>query len=274
MHSAPTGVPVPPRAARSVHLSYLNPFQKTGCAGFYLETTVEKTTPGSYFQACGFSHGYFGIQQLVEQKKVAIFSVWDPTTGNDPNAVVKQQQCEVLYSDPDARIRRFGGEGTGAQCMYDYDWQLEKPVRFFLTASADVQKTTYAAYIELPHSKTWKHLATFRTRTDGKLLQGLYSFIEDFRRDTTSATDVRAAMFQNPWVSDSSGQWQPLTRATFTGSDASWEAKDTVNAGVRDNQFFLQTGGDTTMHLQIGKPIERHAPASTMPSDLPACYKE
>ncbi len=61
----------PPRAARSVHLGYPAP-QATA---FYNELTVERSTPGSYFMACGFSHGYFGIQELADGKKVAIFSV-------------------------------------------------------------------------------------------------------------------------------------------------------------------------------------------------------
>ena len=72
----------PPRAARSVHLGYPAP----EAAVFYNELTVEQSVPGSYFMACGFSHGYFGIQELGDGKKVVIFSVWDPTKGDDPNA--------------------------------------------------------------------------------------------------------------------------------------------------------------------------------------------
>jgi hypothetical protein len=50
----------PPRAARSVHLSY--------AAGegdlFYNEVTAEQSTSGSYFMACGWNTGYFGMQEL------------------------------------------------------------------------------------------------------------------------------------------------------------------------------------------------------------------
>src|SRR5689334_8978105 len=82
--AAPTTTTAPtPRAARSVHLGYQAPESNV----FYNELTVEKSTPGSYFMACGFQHGYFGIQELGNSKKVVIFSVWDPGNQNDPKSV-------------------------------------------------------------------------------------------------------------------------------------------------------------------------------------------
>ena len=68
------------RAARSVHLVYPAP------AGlfFYNEVVVEQSVNGSYFMACGWGKGYFGIQELVSGKKLALFSVWDPAAGDDP----------------------------------------------------------------------------------------------------------------------------------------------------------------------------------------------
>ena len=55
----------PPKAARSVHLSYIAP----PATAFYGEVTVEKSVPDSYFQVCGFNGGYFGIQEHEEGKK-------------------------------------------------------------------------------------------------------------------------------------------------------------------------------------------------------------
>src|SRR5438445_10095979 len=69
-------------ACRSVHLAY------TGGEGvaFYNEVTVEQSAPGTYFCACGWNKGYFGIQELGNGKKVVIFSIWD-SNQNDPKAV-------------------------------------------------------------------------------------------------------------------------------------------------------------------------------------------
>src|SRR5689334_13684713 len=70
------------RAARSVHLSYPAPEGQF----LYNEMVVEKSVNGSYFMACGWNTGYFGIQQLDgPDDKVVLFSVWDPTKGDDPN---------------------------------------------------------------------------------------------------------------------------------------------------------------------------------------------
>ena len=61
-----------PRAARSVHLWWPGPAADV----FYNELTVEQSVPGSYFMACGWNTGYFGIQELRSAtNKVVIFSV-------------------------------------------------------------------------------------------------------------------------------------------------------------------------------------------------------
>ncbi len=96
----------PPRAARSVHLGWSAPDGEV----FYNEMVVEQSVPGSYFMAVGWNTGYFGIQELnAATNKVVIFSVWDPTRGDNANAVPVEQRVEVLHSDPGVRIKRFGG---------------------------------------------------------------------------------------------------------------------------------------------------------------------
>ena len=67
---------------------------------FYNEMTVLESTPGSYFMAAGWNTGYFGIQELSDGRKVILFSVWDPTQGDDPNAVKQEERVECLYKRP------------------------------------------------------------------------------------------------------------------------------------------------------------------------------
>lgn len=261
---ASSGDSAPPRAARSVHLGYIAPQAKV----FYTELIVEKSVPGSYFMACGFNHGYFGIQELANGKKVVLFSVWDPTKGNDPGAVAKEHQVEVLYKADEVVAKRFGGEGTGGQSFFSYDWKPGQTCRFLVRATVTGNKTAYAAHFYLPESKTWKHLVTFRTFTGGDRLQGLYSFIEDFRRDGKSATEVRRALFGSGWVLTPEGRWEPLTKARFTASGASWEAKETIDAGIVKGQFYLQTGGNTRTTAPLGTVIARPT-GSGGPPQLP-----
>ena len=80
--------------------------------------------------AAGFRHGYFGIQEQANGRKVVIFSVWDPTKGNNSNAVPEEQRVEVLFKADDVVARRFGGEGTGAQSFFEYPWKIGETCRF------------------------------------------------------------------------------------------------------------------------------------------------
>jgi hypothetical protein len=263
---APPTAP-PPRAARSVHLHYPAP----AADAFYNELTVEKSTPGTYFMACGFSHGYFGIQEQSRGRKVVLFSVWDPTRGDDAKKIPLEQRVEILHQDPDVEVKRFGGEGTGGQSFFQYDWKTGETCRFLVRCKVEGEKSAYSGYFYVPTTKSWKHLVTFRTRTGGDRLTGFYSFVEDFRRDTKSATETRRAAFGNGWMYDGGdAQWKPLLTARFTASGSPTEAKETIDAGQADNHFYLQTGGETKTTTTLNSKMERAATGDAKaPGDLP-----
>ena len=228
------------RAARSVHLGYPAP----DAEWFANEMVVEKSVNGSYFMACGWNTGYFGIQQLNSSTNtVVIFSVWDPTTGDDPKAVKTEDRVELLHEGEGVRIKRFGGEGTGGQCMAPFAWKIGQTNRFVLRGEVQTNKTAYTAWIWREDRGDWWKLATFRTRTGGKPLSGLYSFVEDFRRDGASVDETRRARFRNAWVRSVGGDWVSLRRARFTGSGAEWESKDNIDAGRDGDGWYLATGG-------------------------------
>jgi hypothetical protein len=256
----------PPRAARSVHLQW-SAAESEAC---YLEVAVEQSTSGSYFMACGWSGGYFGIQEQRGEKKVAIFSVWDPPKGDDPQAVKPEERVEMLHEGEGVRIKRFGGEGTGGQCLLDFPWTAGETHRFFVRAEAQGGKTAYSGWLYDPVRGAWRHLVTFRTRSGGKLLRGLYSFVEDFRRDGRSVDDLRQARFFGGWVKTKAGEWQPLTSARFTASRAAWEARDNINAGVGPAGFFLATGGETRRECELNATLAAVGASGKPPVDLPA----
>jgi len=245
----------PARAACSVHLGYPAP----DAALFYNELVVEQSTGGSYFMACGWNTGYFGIQELADHRKVILFSVWDPTKGNDPQAVKTEERVECLYQAPDVRIKRFGGEGTGGQCMGAFPWESGETNRFALTSKVEDKKTAYSGYVWLRSEQKWKQLVTFRTRTGGLPLRGLYSFVEDFRRDTKSVHDVRRARFGNAWIKTVGGEWLPLEKARFTASNATWESKENIDAGREGMWYFLATGGQTRSPTPLRSVIQLDA---------------
>jgi hypothetical protein len=249
-------------ACRSVHLGYPAP---AGTA-FYNELTVERSAPGTYFCACGFNHGYFGAQELADGKKLVIFSVWDPTRGDDPKAVPADQRVKVLHKGDGVRVGRFGGEGTGGQSFLDLDWKPGETLRFLVTATADgADRTAFAARLYRPDRKRWDHLVTFSTRAADRLA-GYYSFVEDFKRDRRSAQQVRKAAFGNGWVRAADSTWTDLVTARFT-ADAN--PATNIDAGAAGGRFFLATGGDTAnATAKLKDRITR--PAGTRPTDLPA----
>jgi hypothetical protein len=242
-----------PRAARSVHWSWPAPDAEL----FHNSMVIDLSVPGSYFMAAGWNTGYFGLQELGNGKKVIIFSVWDPTQGDDPNSVAPSERVECLYNDPAMRIRRFGGEGTGGQCMGDFEWKLGETNRFLVRATPDGTKTAYSGFVFDDIKQEWRKLVTFRTRTGGQPLKGLYSFVEDFRRDYKSAEQTRTARFGNGWIRTPKGEWVALHRGRFTASSADWEARHSINGSLDQNWFLLQTGGETKNSLPLRSVLER-----------------
>jgi hypothetical protein len=226
------------QACRSVHLQYPTP----AAIAFYNEVTVEQSAPGTYFCVCGFRRGYYGLQELGDGRKLLIFSVWDDYEGDNPDDVPAEKRVETLYQGEGVRIGRFGNEGTGGQSFLDYEWEVGATYRFLITAELLEERTAYTAWFFEPEQEEWFRIATFSTIALEYGIRGLYSFVEDFRRDGVSATQVRRAVFGNGWIRAADDQWIAVTRARFTADDT---VAANINAGVIDHAYFLQTGGDT-----------------------------
>ncbi len=253
--------PQPFRAARSVQWGWAAP----DATMFYNEMVVDQSTTGSYFMACGWNTGYFGIQELGDGKKVAIFSVWDPSKGDDPSAVTPEQRVELLHEGEDVRIKRFGGEGTGGQCMMDFDWALGQTNKFLVRATRADGKTAYEGHLWQPKENVWKHLVTFRTRTGDQAFNGFYSFVEDFRRDFKSVNETRTARFGKGWVKSVDDHWVALRRGRFTASGAEWESKDNIDGRLANGWFVLSTGGD----IKTTTPLRSWVESSPLVFDPP-----
>ena len=248
-------------ACRSVHLGYPAP---EGNA-FYIEMKILSSAPGTYFMACGWNKGYFGVQELANGKKIILFSVWD-SGQNDPKAVEEDKRTKLVHKDEKTRIGRFGGEGTGGQSFYDYDWKIGETLRFLVTSKVEVNRTVYSGHFFHSEQKKWIHMVSFSTITGGTNLKGYYSFVEDFKRDKVSTTFARKAEFFNPWIKNINNDWLPISKANFT-ADANPVLN--IDAGTTAGHFFLITGGDTNNTLKLRSVIENPSPIKTPPADIP-----
>lgn len=240
------------RQCRSIHLG----FESGPADGFYNEVRVTQSSVGTYYCVAGFSSGYFGLQER-EGDKVIIFSVWDPGQQNDPNSVAAEQRVKLMYKDPEVKTGRFGNEGTGGQSFFEYAWKTNETYRFAVSAKVDAKRTTFGAYFFINETQKWKHLVSFQTETGGKKLEGMYAFIEDFKRDYISATKARSADFGPAYVLGEGVGWQGLMRAGFTGDVT---PSTNIDAGVKDQGFRLITGGSTTNHTKLSTVLETVKP--------------
>ncbi len=224
------------KACRSVHLGY----PAAEAVEFGNEVVVEQSDRGTYFCVCGFSKGYYGLQELGNGKKLLIFSVWDPGAQDDPKLVDTDRRVKLIRKDPEVRTGRFGNEGTGGQSFLDFAWEAGKAYQFKVNASVEGDRSLYSAAFRPAGTDAWRELITFSTLAGGERLKGLYSFIEDFRRDRDSLTHERRARFGPAWAVGADGTRHDLTKARFTG-DAN--PATNINAGFRDGAYFLATGG-------------------------------
>ena len=255
-----------PTAACSIHFHWPVPTS----TWFYNEATVRKSTTGSYFMVCGWDTGYFGIQELGDGRKVAIFSVWDPATGDNPNNVPLEQRVELLHQGKNVEVSRFGGEGTGGRSLMPFNWKIGEKVRCLVQATVEGDKTAYAGWLYQPSKKVWRHLVTFRVTTGGKPLSGLYSFVEDFRRDTESVREERRCEFGNGWVKTAEGKVQAITEGHFTSSKSENEAQEIINAGPVGRALFLATGGKVKREAEVDSTLKLPVVSPAPPNDLPA----
>lgn len=274
--SVPAAAPTRPRdyqAARSVHLRWEPPAGDI-CA-FYNKVCVQKSATGSYFMACGFNGGYFGIQELCDGKRRVLFSVWDAGSGmnqgrDDPTRVQQADRVAVLRQGQGVHIQRFGGEGTGAQCFDDFcGWKVGEPVAFLVQfRPAASGGARYAAHCCRGAGGPWRHLATFGV-TSPSPFRGFYSFVEDFKRNGASVLEERRAHFGPAWFSAGCDDaWGPAVSACFTASGAEWERPDNVGtcAGPGAGSRTLATGGP---ELAGGGELGRSFPLLGRPEDGP-----
>ena len=225
---------------RSVHLGYTKAVDDPCYA--YIDLSIEKSSPGTYFCALGFHRGYFGAQELIDGKKVVTFSVVQPKSKPTTKNLPEHLRTKLIRKGKGVRI---DSESDGAKSLFDYDWAIGEKISF-LVKSIRVNDTTtrYTGYFYNNKTKHWQLMTEYQTLAEGKQLgNGIYSFIEDIGSNQKSATIIRRANFTNAWASTDGKTWLPMPKARFTGDNT---PALNIDAGVTNNGFFLQTGGATT----------------------------
>ena len=258
------------RNAASVHLGY--PAEKEAkIVAFYNEVTAREDPVHTYYMACGFARGYFGMQVNSPTERRIIFSVWDAGgEAVDRSKVADDDRVRLLEKGAGVFAGDFGNEGTGGHSHLVYSWKKDQTYRFCVAAKPDEAKThtEYSGWFYFPEKRSWGLIARFRAPRDGGYLRGLYSFSENFGGDNGQL--LRRAEFGNQWATFEGGARKELTAARFT-CDATGRAGDRIDfaAGPSSGgRFFLQHGGFSDNGVKYGDTFVRPA-AGKPPADLP-----
>jgi Domain of unknown function (DUF3472)/Domain of unknown function (DUF5077)/FKBP-type peptidyl-prolyl cis-trans isomerase len=252
----------PRRNAASVHLLYPVP-DTSKAVLFYNEVTIPAGADllHTYYMACGFARGYFGMQVNSPTERRVIFSVWDAgEEAVDRNKVTEENKVQLTGNGASVVAEGFGNEGTGGHSHWVYNWKAGETYKFLVTALPDSASNTtiYTGYFFIPELQKWKLLAAFKAPKDGKYLSGLYSFAENFVG--VNGQLYRKALFGNQWIRNENGVWNELTAAKFS-YDATGKAGDRIDygGGSENGQFYLWNGGFQPADAKYGDIFLRKA---------------
>ena len=258
----------PRRNAASVHLTYATP-KDAPVVLFYNEVTGVADPVATYYMACGFSRGYFGMQVNSPTERRIIFSIWDSGgEGVDRSKVADENRVKLLAKGEGVSAGDFGNEGTGGHSHLVYPWKIGSVQRFVVTAKAEDEHTDYTGYWFHPEQKKWMLIASFRAPRDGKWLRGLYSFSENF--GGSNGHLQRKALFGPQWIRTADGQWSEITEASFSHDGTGKSDRRDRFMGVESGRFFLSHGGFVPGFTKFGEKFTRPASAAPPVLQLPA----
>lgn len=245
------------RRGPSVHLGYTLP--KEDVEWFYNEVTVPKEgdIPSSYYMACGFGQGYFGMQNNSPHKRRVLFSVWSPYETDNAAEIPDSLRVVLLKKGENVKVQDFGNEGSGGQSYMHYDWKAGERCRFLMGIRPDGNgNTVYTAYFFDNAKGKWQLVASFRRPKITTWYTGAHSFLENF--NPVMGYINRKACYGNQWARTVDGKWVPVTKARFT-CDATGHHKQRLDysGGVEGDSFFLTMGGFFNDYLNSGTTFER-----------------
>jgi len=256
----------PRRNAASVHLAYPVP-KGTDVAAFYCEVTAVEDPVATYYEACGWHRGYFGMQVNSATERRIIFSVWDSGGEAVSRAKVGEADRVTLVAKGEGVVSGdFGHEGTGGHSHLVYPWKTGEVQRFIVTAKpVDATHTIYSGFWFHPEKKQWMLISSWRAPKEGGYLRGLYSFSENFGGSNGHLR--RKALFGNQWLRTPAGEWIEQTKAGFSHDGTGKEDRLDRFMGVEGGRFFLSQGGFVPGFTKYGEVFTRPATGKP-PSDI------
>jgi hypothetical protein len=249
------------RNAASVHIGYPVP-KDTEVEWYYNEVTPRLVPIHTFYMACGFHRGYFGMQVISPTERNVIFSVWDSgSEAIDRSRVSEENRVKLIAKGEGVVSSDFGNEGTGGHSHKVVAWEKGRTYRFLLHAEPVGTTTTYTGYFWMPETKQWEMIASFQAPRDGSYLKGLHSFNENFWG--TNGQLQRLAWFGPGWIRTKAGEWKELTTGRFTHDGHGYVNRKDYYLRVVGSRFALSNGGFVGDPIKLGDYRERKATKKT-----------
>jgi hypothetical protein len=248
----------PRRNAASVHLMYPTP-RGVKIAASYCEVTGVGEPLWTFYMACGWHRGYFGMQINSPTERRIIFSVWD--SGGEPKdrkKVSDENRVKLVAKGALVKTNSFGGEGTGGHSHLVYPWKTGEKQRFLVTAKPVGPKhTIFSGWYFRPDTKKWMLISSWKAPKEGRYLRRMHSFSENF--GGANGHILRKALYGNQWILTDEGKWIELTAARFSHDQTGRGDRLDRFMGVENGQFFLSHGGFVPGSDKYGKEYRRPA---------------
>ena len=194
----------------------------------------------SVYRAYNGVAAYGGVQILQDGTHAAIMSVWH-TYCKDKKGNVTTIEPKITYVAEPIKTGSFGGEGTGIQCIVQYDWKANTPYRFLLQQHEDEKTGNCLMEMWICDLSTmvWSRLIQYDLGIQKTYINRAVTFLENYIVE--SAAEYRDARFSNFRARNSrTGKWVSATQAKM------WQDFDypgSYTYGSDDSSFFCRTTG-------------------------------
>jgi hypothetical protein len=225
------------------------------------------TPTATYWEAIGFTGGYFGMQANSDTERRILFSIWDQvdtdkyTKNGLPIPEATKDSLVSLVDKADyTKANGFGNEGTGGQSYVGANrldtWKDSVTVKFLMNIRRDTIVSTitgkkkpcliltawYKAYDE----EGWRYVASWRRPFASTYFSNSGSFIENF--GWANGHLPRKGYYFNTFAHENStGKWVHLnsTYGTHTDDQTIGQRIDYEhNVAPEDpTKFYLLSGG-------------------------------
>ena len=253
------------RNAASVHLMYPVP-DGADVEAFYCEVTAVEDPTTTFYMACGWHRGYFGMQVNSPTERRIIFSVWDSgDEAQDRKKVGDENRVKLVGKGEGVFTGDFGNEGTGGHSHLKTMWKTGEKQRFIVTAKPIDKSTIFSGYWFQPEQQKWMLISSWKAPKEGGWMRGVHSFSENF--GGSNGHLLRKARYGNQWIRTPDGKWMELTTAKFSHDPTGRTDRFDRFMGVENGEFFLSHGGFLDGYAKYGEAFVRPS-VGQPPSDL------